>query len=65
MDNPNFVNNFMNLMFSVEYREIRRWPTASGRSEKLPMPMQIDRFTQTYMSKHVRDKMNESDFLKK
>ena len=65
VENPNFVNDFLSLMFAVEYRECRRWPTTNGRSEKLPMPIQIDRFTKTYMSKHVRDKMNEESFLKR
>ncbi len=65
VNHPNFIQNFMNLMFSEEYQATRSYPSPKSRSPKPPMPIQLDAFLNTYISKHIQDKMSRKAFLKR
>ena len=41
----------------------RSWPTTYGRSDKPKMPLQIKNFMQSYVARHVQDKMDPKTFM--
>ncbi len=63
VSSPTFANSFVELLFHPEYMAVRSWPTTYGRSNKPKMPMQIRSFMQSYIARHVQDKMDAKAFL--
>ena len=63
MNHPTFVNSVSELLFHTDYMATRAWPTKYGRSEKPKMPDQIRTFMQSYVSRHVQDKMDAKVFM--
>ncbi len=63
MDNPQFVNVFMEFLFHQDYMAVRSWPTTFGRSPKPKMPVQIRAFMQSYVGRYVQDKMSPKTFM--
>ncbi len=60
---PTFVNSVVDLLFHPDYMAVRSWPTTFGRSPKPKMPMQIRSFMQSYVTRHVQDKMSPKTFM--
>ena len=63
MNSPTFINSVVELLFDDDYMRIRSWPTKFGSSEKPKMPLQIKTFMQSYVNRHVQDKMSAKDFM--
>ncbi len=64
VDAPMFVQRFCDVLFAEDYRATRCYPSKLSRSPKTPMPEQIVAFFNTYLSKHIGDKMPEKTFMK-
>ena len=65
VDAPHFVNNICEFLFADEYASTRSFPSDRGRSDKPKMPRQIKGFMNTYVAKHVQDKMPVGDFWRR
>ncbi len=63
MNSPTFVHSVLNLLFDPQYRATRAWPTTFGHSDKPKMPKQIGTFMQSYVARHVQDKMSAKQFM--
>ncbi len=63
VNSPTFVNAVAEFLFDNEYLRTRSWPTKYGNSEKPKMPLQIKTFMQSYITRHVQDKMSPKDFM--
>ncbi len=63
VNSATFVNQVVDLLFHVEYMAIRSWPTTYGHSEKPKMPELIRPFMNSYIRRHVQDKMSPKTFM--
>ena len=62
MDTPMFSSQVGDLLFTDDYRATRCWPAKQSRNTKIKMPEEMDRFLQTYVTRHVKDQMAREQF---
>ncbi len=53
----------VDLIFSPDYMTVRSWPTTHGHGDKPKMPIQIAAFMQSFVTRHVQDKMDPKLFM--